>query len=378
MILNKNEIVNKLVLNDVNPNTGKTYDWQGLKFKSLDVADTFKAIAYDHDDNYFVRRADKIAGCSNFLEFRRYFENNERKLHKGYFCKDSLCPICMVRRSKKIYGQVAKVMDVAIKDYEFVFLTLTVKNCEPDKLSETMDLMFKAWHKMFMRKPIKNAFKGYFRALEVTHDTNKYITNDMYYGNPKKHLKPRKDYYDSVGLFVGDLNPRYDTYHPHFHVILAVNKSYFTSRDYMNQNQLMEIWKKSLGVDYDPVVDVRKFKAKNNKDRSKSLAEAAKYTVKDSDYLIENNFELTKASIYVLALALKRRRLIAFGGVLKEIHKKLNLDDPLDGDLVNTDNEKEDLENLNYIIETFRWGVGLTGEINYFLWDTATPNFGAR
>lgn len=347
MIANKNEIVNKLVLEDINPNTGKKYDWQGLKLKSLEVADTFRFISYDKKDDYFLRRADKVAGCSNFLEFRRYFETNERKLHKGYFCKDPLCPGCMVRRSRKLYGQVAKVMDVAIKDYEFLFLTLTVKNCEPDKLVETLDLMFNAWHKMFMRKAIKNAFKGYFRALEVTHNT--------------------------------DINsPSYDTYHPHFHVILAVRKGYFTGKEYLKQKELMELWKSCLGVDYDPVVDVRRFRTKNNKQRAKSLAEAAKYTVKDSDYLIEDNFELSKSSVYILALALKRRRLIAFGGVLKEIHKKLNLDDPLDGDLVNTDAEIQDLENLNYIIETFRWGVGITGEINYFLWDMTTPDFSAR
>lgn len=347
MIADKNEIVNKLVLEDINPNTGKKYDWQGLKLKSLGLADTFRSIAHDKDDLYFFKRADKVAGCSNFLEFRRYFANNERKLHKGYFCKDSLCSGCMVRRSKKIYGQVAKVMDVAIKDYEFIFLTLTVKNCAPEDLGDTMDLMFNAWHKMFMRKPIKNAFKGYFRALEVTHNTD--ITS-----------------------------PSYDTYHPHFHVILAVRKGYFTGKEYLKQSEIKDIWKSCLGVDYDPIIDVRRFRTKNNKERSKSLAEAAKYTVKDSDYLIENDFELSKASVYILALALKRRRLISFGGVLKEIHKALNLDDPLDGDLINTDNEQEDLQNLDYIIETFRWGVGLTGEVNYFLWDITSPDFSTR
>lgn len=341
MITNKTDIVNDLILEDINPRSGKKYDWQGLKLKSLEVADTFHQISLDKDDRTFLNRADKVSGCSNFLEFRRYLGNNERKLHKGYFCKDSLCPACMVRRSKKLYGQVAKVMDVATKDYEFIFLTLTIKNCNPDELQETLDLMFEAFYKMFKRKAVKNAFKGYFRALEVTHNTD--ITS-----------------------------PSYDTYHPHFHVILAVNKSYFKSRDYLKQEELLQIWKDCLGVDYNPIIDIRRFRTSSKKELSKSLAEAAKYTVKDSDYLIEDDFELTKASIYVLAMALKRRRLIAFGGVLKKIHKALNLDDPLDGDLINTDNEKEDLENLDYIIETFRWGVGLTGELNYHLWDTSS------
>ena len=51
------------------------------------------------------------------------------------------------------------------------------------------------------------------------------------------------------------------------------------------------------------------------------------------------------------------RRLTAFGGILKEYHKKLNLDDAEDGDLVNTDNE-ELREDLEYIIERYSWNIG--------------------
>lgn len=346
MISNEYEIVNKLILSDIGP-TGKKYDWQGYKLKSLELRDSYERISLSKDDKRFYNRAERVSNCANFLEFKRYFETNERKLHKGYFCKDPLCPGCTKRRSMKIYGQTAKVMEEAIKKYDFLFLTLTVKNCSAENLKETIDLMFSSWSKFFKRKAIKIAFKGYFRALEITHNT--------------------------------DFNsPSYDTYHPHFHAILAVRKGYFTGKEYIKHSELVRIWRESLGVDYDPIVDITRFRAANNKQMSKSLAEAAKYTVKDNDYLIEGDIDLTDASVYILALALRSRRLIAYGGVLKDIHKILNLDDPLDGDLINTDSNTEDYSNLSYIIETFRWGVGLTGEINYFLWDISTPDFGAR
>jgi hypothetical protein len=38
---------------------------------------------------------------------------------------------------------------------------------------------------------------------------------------------------------------------------------------------------------------------------------------------------------------LYRKRLISYGGLLKEIHKELNLDDAEDGDLIHTDDEEK-------------------------------------
>lgn len=52
----------------------------------------------------------------------------------------------------------------------------------------------------------------------------------------------------------------FDTYHPHFHVLIAVNKSYFTSRDYLSQARWTAAWQQALQVDYTPIVDVRRIK----------------------------------------------------------------------------------------------------------------------
>ena len=66
---------------------------------------------------------------------------------------------------------------------------------------------------------------------------------------------------------------------------------------------------------------------------------------------------MTDDAVYILDKALAHRRLTAFGGILKKYHKKLNLDDMEDGDLVNTDNE-ELREDIDYILETYHWNVG--------------------
>jgi len=67
------------------------------------------------------------------------------------------------------------------------------------------------------------------------------------------------------------------------------------------------------------VVDVRAFKTRTKKQISKSLAETAKYTVKDNDYLVLGDEKITDSAVMVLDRALANRRLVAYGGELKKI-----------------------------------------------------------
>src|SRR5699024_6080063 len=50
-----------------------------------------------------------------------------------------------------------------------------------------------------------------------------------------------------------------DDYHPHFHVVLAVNKSYFTDKNYyINRNRWLELWQQSTKNPLITQVDVRR------------------------------------------------------------------------------------------------------------------------
>ena len=119
-----------------------------------------------------------------FLEFKSSIEStNLEKLSNANFCKDRLCPMCSWRRSLKIFGQVSKIMDKLQEknEYEFLFLTLTSKNVYGENLSEELDKLFYGIKKFMMITKIKKS-------------------------------------------------KSYDTYHPHFHIILIVNKSYFNDK----------------------------------------------------------------------------------------------------------------------------------------------------
>lgn len=313
------EDIKDKVLIDVNDN-GKIINWQGKKLTTLDLAESYRRLGLDNK-HYRVKE------CGTYLEYKR-FKDESMKLNRANFCKVRLCPMCSWRRSLKIYGQVSKVMNYAEdnKDYDYIFLTLTIKNCAGDELKKSIDNIFQAFKKMNKRVRYRNSIKGHFRALEVTHN----LIND--------------------------------TYHPHLHCILVVNKSYFDSRDYISQREWTSLWKDALKVDYIPIVDIRRFKDRKGKGISKSIAEVAKYTVKDNDYIVRDELgevieKLTDDAVLILDHALANRRLIAYGGELKEIHKQLNMDDCEDGDLVNTDNE-ELREDLEYVIERYSWNIG--------------------
>ena len=303
------------ILKDVNA-SGKDNNWKDRKKSTLDLADSYKRIG---SNKYY-----RVLDCSTFLEFRLAIDNS-LKLSNANFCKVRLCPMCSWRRSLKIFGQVSRVMDHVEENYnyKYIFLTLTVKNCYGEDLRDTLDLMTKAFNKMNQRKAFKQAVKGYFRSLEVTYNKDE------------------------------------DTYHPHFHMILAVNKNYFTDdKTYISQVKWTELWKSCLKVDYTPIVDVRRLR----ENKGKEVAEVAKYTVKANDYLIKENGkineDLTDKVVQTLDEALAYKRLISYGFVFKEIHKKLNLDDTEEGDLTNTDNE--DLrEDLTDVILRYQWNIGI-------------------
>lgn len=316
----------------------KTNDWQSKKINNLELSNSYRRLSEKYGAEISPHKWLRVRECATYLEFRLYLESLERRLHSANFCKDRLCGICSWRRSLKTFSQMMAVMNVASKDYEFIFLTLTVKNVSSENLDNQIKEMMKGFKRLTERKQFKDSIKGYFRALEVTYSRKR------------------------------------DDYHPHFHVVLAVSKGYFKSRKYLKKDDFIKLWREAMRLDYDPSVDVRKFKAATDAQLKKAVAEAAKYTVKDSDYLVKHkngklNLDKTDEVVKTLSQALAYKRLLGWGGILKEIHKMLDLDDAENGDLVYTGDE--DIEGGLYIIEKYNWHVGFK---NYVLVATDEPS----
>jgi len=317
---------------------GKERDWKGKKKRSLLMAD-------HHEIAALSKKAERMYDCGNYLVFK--LKDGRLKLYQAYFCKARLCPMCNWRRSLKIAFQNKKIIQTLNEreKVKWVFLTLTVRNVEGDKLKETMDQMTKAWNRFAGYAKFKKSIKGYFRAMEVTRNWDK-----------------ESDWYG--------------TYHPHFHVLLAVPTNYFT-KNYIKQSEWTSMWQRAMKLDYTPIVHVAKVKPKTEssdfveieEEIKKTIAEqnaifeVSKYPVKDTDVIRGN--KVTPENVQTvkdLDTALAYKRLISYGGLLKEIHKELQLDDAEDGDLIHIDEDNDEVANGAVDVMAY-WHVGLNNYV---------------
>ncbi|HCL0577127.1 TPA: protein rep [Salmonella enterica subsp. enterica serovar Typhi] len=290
---------------------------------------------------YYGKKAEKISNCAECLTFKREKETGRLKLYQAYFCKVRLCPMCAWRRSLKIAYHNKLIVEEANRQYKpaWIFLTLTVKNVEGDQLKQIITDMMQGYRKMFQYKKVKTGTLGFFRALEIT----------------KNHKE--------------------NTYHPHFHVLIPVKRNYF-GKSYIKQAEWTSFWKKAMKLDYTPIVHVQRVKGKKGIDaeaiekevreameEQKAILEISKYPVKDTDVIRGNEVtEENLDTVYYLDDALNARRLIGYGGILKEIHKELNLTDSEDGDLVRIEEDDDEVANETFEVMA-RWHVGIKNYI---------------
>ncbi|WP_046176521.1 protein rep [Domibacillus indicus] len=324
------------ILRDTRAN-GKDRDWKGKKKRSLLMADHYGEAGLN-------KKAERMQQCADTLLFKKTAE--KLKLFQAYFCKVRLCPMCNWRRSLKIAFHNKQIVEAANQreNLKWIFLTLTVRNVEGKELKTTMDSMTKAWNRFAGYAKFKKSIKGYFRAMEVT-----------------KNRERESEWYG--------------TYHPHFHVLLCVPASYFKKPNlYVKQENWIAMWRKAMKLDYDPIVHVQRVKAKKESldlneieqdikkavEEQNAILEVSKYPVKDSDVIVGDSVTVDNVeTILDLDNALSYKRLIAYGGLLKEIHRELNLGDAEDGDLIHVGEENSD-EVANGAVEIMAyWHVGL-------------------
>ena len=223
---------------------------------------------------------DLVQDCNTFLSFVADKTLEKQKLYKANSCKNRFCPVCAWRKARKDALGLSLMMQY-IKQQErkeFIFLTLTTPNVQNEQLEDEIKHYNKSFKKMVERKKVKSIIKGYVRKLEITY------------------------------------NKKRDDYNPHFHVLIAVNKSYFTDkRYYISQQEWLDLWRDVTGISEITQVQVQKIRQNNNKE----LYEMAKYSGKDSDYLINQKvFDAFYKSF-------KGKQLLVYSGLFKEARKLL-------------------------------------------------------
>lgn len=264
----------------------------------------------------FQRYAARMASCSGILHFGwdtcRESGESSLKLRQAQFCRVRHCPVCQWRRSlmwqARFYQALPSIVETHPKA-RWLFLTLTVRNCDIADLGGTLTVMNQAWQKLIKRKEFKPVL-GWIRTTEVTKG---------------------KD----------------GSAHPHFHALVMVPPSWFTI-SYVKHSRWVDLWQGCLKAPYSPNVDVRTVKPRVSKGSTENplkstvealqgaVAETLKYSTKPSDMTDDDDadgwfLELTRQT--------HKRRFIATGGALKDV---LKLDDETDEDLIGQDGEGTD------------------------------------
>lgn len=291
-----------------------TFGFEKLKerrARTLRIARIFEQI------DFLPEVAPKMFGCGSVMLLRRY-EGGETELAHTFFCKQRLCPMCAWRRSLKSFHQLSTIMDYADKrrierygsPYKYILMTLTLRNTDIMDLPETLDLMLESFRTIYRSKMWTDGIKGCHRTLEITY------------------------------------NKETNTFHPHLHLLCAVNPSYFQSSAYISQKNMQKAWKKALRIAYEPIVDIRRVE-----DTAGAVAETAKYVTKDDDWSLLPD-DQAEAVVSSLHIAIKGRKLYALYGVFRQAFRELHMTDE-DGNLINPQETDEQL--LREIRQDLKW-----------------------
>ena len=243
-----------------------------------------------------IKRQERMHSCGSWLQFNECITDDIRFLKQAKFCRDRMCAMCNWRKSisvKQVMSQVATHL-VESEKSKFLFLTLTIKNCEIHDLRVCLSSMNKAFSKMINRnKRIKNAVKGYFKAIEVTY------------------------------------NDRTNTFHPHIHAILSVDNAYFKKSDYVKHSEWLDGWREAYG-DYNITqVNVKRMKMDNEFERFNAVSEAVKYSLKPSLFTMKDKTRRIKV-LKELKEEWRDIRLFSTGGNIKSMVRLVTDDKEID------------------------------------------------
>lgn len=243
-------------------------------------------------DNNKIKMSKKtlinINNCGSWLQFLADKNLEKHKLYQGNFCTNRFCPICSKKKAIKDAVELKVITEYVTKELkrQYIFVTFTAPNVSGKNLSEEIDKYNKAFNHFIKLKKYKNVIKGYIRKLEVTYNNNK-------------------------------KSKSYDTYHPHFHVLISVDISYFKGGIYIKRDEWLKDWQDVMQDKTITQVDVRRLQTQNKNMLDKSILELTKYIAKDSNYL-EN--EEVFLDFYQ---GLKGKRQYAYGGDFKIAREKL-------------------------------------------------------
>ncbi|NJK27963.1 MAG: protein rep, partial [Coleofasciculaceae cyanobacterium SM2_3_26] len=189
----------------------------------------------------------------------------------------------------------AAIASIDSPEKPWLFLTLTVRNPELEELSYWLAKMHASWRLMRKLPDWKRAWVGGIRATEITWGRNQ---------------RP----------------------HPHYHVLLQGHENLKGSRR-IPLKSIREDWKRALGVDYDPVSDIRYVINPTGRGLSYELVK----------YLTKSDPELFHPAIFpeIYGATYRMKPLNPFGSIRSALSDLGGLEELSDSDLIHAGEKEE-------------------------------------
>lgn len=255
------------------------------KESNLQLSEVASELVQNERINLTQKRVKAIQECGTFLQYITDKKVENRKLFNANFCKNRYCPICAKNKSLKDARDV-KILTEYLRDlgFEFLFATLTAPNCQQSELKEEITKYNKALSKM-LKDEKYNFIQGYIRKLEITFNDDK-------------------------------SSKSYRTFHPHFHILICVRKSYF-KKAYVSKQVWLADWRKAMKDSSITQIDIKKVSLGRKNNIDKSILELTKYITKHFDFysdidVFENFYKGSKG-----------KQMFAFSGIFRDAKRKL-------------------------------------------------------
>lgn len=239
------------------------------KTLSLRLEAHLRSMAIELNDSRYTSQAERVHYCSTFWQGR--WCPTCGKFHDMHTtgCKHRLCPICVTRASRVTAMQAIEAVNYIRKNHpsvSFSLLTLTQRNVSGPDLNNEVNRLLKGWSYLCNQRSVRNDVWGWAKTVEIV---------------PALH---------DDGM-----------YHPHVHAILAHGDKCPSAAWFRDK------WRAGLGLDYDPVCDLRPIV-----DEDSAVFEVSKYISKMSR--IYDGSAREHEHVRYLAEAISARRLRSYGG----------------------------------------------------------------
>lgn len=263
--------------------------WMRLKRANVRLAHALRRLG--------DRRWGVVLQCASQVRVRYCPSCGRAHAQGANCCRHRLCPVCQVRRSRKLAHQAIAAAqwltsEGRLDGVRMGLVTLTQRNVPADLLPGMIDSMLDALTRMRHQRAVRRYLVGSARNIEITY------------------------------------NQQAGTYHPHVHLIVMLGQG--APDEMLSSAYWRDLWGDLMQLDYAPICDARELH-----DRDKAVCEVSKYVCKALQILESLHEDLLPQVVASLNAALTGRRLVAYTGIWAEARRVLKQrddDDSSDGD----------------------------------------------